>query len=270
MIQYLIVSNRGIFRRNDSTVQGFSTRATRWLSQLKTPCWRWDVSFKPGYAWRVSHEMLATPGAGRRKSWTTGLRLTVRLVQYPRKTRHVLVVRPKWNFLWTTVCPFRYLTDNDSLLLQLHYTRSSCHKSNYTALGTALGVPNAVYPSPTETNVYLHTKRSSAANIQHQQCTAAHRINDDSQWQLVTPTPTPYSVHRSDWPRNLTVQEPSPPERVLMMTSQCPREVPESRTILLGLCHSAVRVLSQSPIITPGGTWREGWSACSVMMLDVT
>ena len=46
MMQYLIVSNRGIFRRNDSTVQGFSTRAIRWLSQLKTPCWRWDVSFK--------------------------------------------------------------------------------------------------------------------------------------------------------------------------------------------------------------------------------
>ena len=51
MIQYLIVSNQGIFRRNDSTVQGFSTRATRWLSQLKTPCWRWDVSFKT--CWRV-------------------------------------------------------------------------------------------------------------------------------------------------------------------------------------------------------------------------
>ena len=49
MIQYLIVSNRGVFRRNDSTVQGFSTRATRWLSQLKTPCWRWDVSFKHNF-----------------------------------------------------------------------------------------------------------------------------------------------------------------------------------------------------------------------------
>ena len=55
MIQYLIVSNRGIFRRNDSTVQGFSTRATRWLSQLKTPCWRWDVSFKNHTVWRGAY-----------------------------------------------------------------------------------------------------------------------------------------------------------------------------------------------------------------------
>ena len=55
-----------------------------------------------------------------------------------------------------------------------------------------------------------------------------------------------------DWPLNFTVQEPGPPEVVVMMTSQWPREFPDSRTILFGLCHSAVRVLSQSPIITPG------------------
>ena len=64
MIQYLIVSNRGIFRRNDSTVQGFSTRATRWLSQLKTPCWRWDVSFNPRPAGPLDFPPPAGGGGG--------------------------------------------------------------------------------------------------------------------------------------------------------------------------------------------------------------
>ena len=37
---------RKCFQANDSELRGYFTRATRWLSQFKTSCWRWTISFK--------------------------------------------------------------------------------------------------------------------------------------------------------------------------------------------------------------------------------
>ena len=41
-----ISSVRKCFQANDSKLTSYFARATIWLSQFKTPCWRWTISFK--------------------------------------------------------------------------------------------------------------------------------------------------------------------------------------------------------------------------------
>ena len=40
-----ISSARKCCQSNDSKLMGYFTRATKWLSQFKIPCWRWTISF---------------------------------------------------------------------------------------------------------------------------------------------------------------------------------------------------------------------------------
>ena len=48
-VKFLLLES--VFRRTIQIGKGFPTRARRWLSQFKMPCWRWTISCNPATAW---------------------------------------------------------------------------------------------------------------------------------------------------------------------------------------------------------------------------